>query len=501
MSFSLVNLSDELHLKIIYELLKHDEFLHEKSLEPDPHQDRQDRDDEFQYHRDLMNWSCTSVYFRNLLAPYILKTVKLRNDEKSGASVDAILKSRHGDLVKEMYFLGTIPPGMANPDGDDKDDEPLAEGFYKNPEEAEEENERPIMITLPPVVDTLLSHLHQFPNLESLSIGFTYPYESPFDEYHEAEGIMDNENPEAARAWKALMTTTYATLLRNKAPQLRAVEIRKFVWTFTEPYESPNFHNFLSQVEHFSLSVRGGENGAGWCVNTCDGYLECVARLDDLFFDHLASATTLTLRAPVEGPIGLEGMRHARLALKKEQMPLLKSLHLEHIFICQELVDFVIGHTNTLEQLTLRDCNSSVNGLQDNDGFYWNHFFDALHAADLKGLSHFEISPHNAPLTMEEATDRDFNRSPQERAEPDNVQEIRRVLSADAKRRVFGYAVLDDKYGACDIDEEENHAAFERGEDQVAFDRLMANVNANAAKGRGESNWQVAAQPSSFNDQ
>lgn len=475
MPCSLLELSDELHLNIIRELLQHDDFLHEheKSLDQDPNKESRDRDDEFRYHRDLMNWSCTSHRFRNLLAPCIFKSIKLRNDKKSGASVDSLLKSPHGALVKEMYFLGTIPSDMANPD-DDEDVKALAEGFHTESDKAEEEEEKPITITLPLVVDTLLSDLHQFPNLESLSIGFTYPYEYPFDDYYDAEGMVDNENPQPARAWKALMTTTFETLLRNKPPRLRALEIRKFVWTFTEPYENQSFHKFLSHVECFSLSVRGGNNGAGWCVNTCDGYLECVARFDDLFLDHLASATSLTLKATEEGPIGLEGMRHARLALKKRQMPLLKSLHLERIFICRELVDFVISHTDTLEQLTLHDCNSSVNGLQDNAGFYWNHFFDALYRADLKKLSHLEIRPYNAPL---------YNSFSQEETDPENVQQIRRVLSEDAKRRVFGYAMLDDKYGMCFVDEDENQAAFERGEDQVAFDRLMGNVNANATKG------------------
>ena len=490
---SLVDLSDELHLKIIQELLKHDQLLHEKSLEPDPQMGEQDRDDEFQYHRDLMNWSCTSRYFRSLLAPYIFRKIKLRNDEKSGASVGAVLGGSQGDLVREIYFLGTIPPGMTDPDDNNEIDKPLPEGFYKASDEDEEEDEESITVTLPPVVDGLLSDLSRFPNLESLSIGFIYPYECPFDEYYDAEGIMDNENPEPARAFKGLMTTTYNTLLRNKSPQLRAVEIRKFVWTFTKPYESQAFHDFLSHVESFSLSVRGGDNGAGWLVNTCDGYLECIAIFDELFFDHLKSATVLTLRAPHEGPIGLEGMRHARLALKREQMPALKSLHLEHIFICQELVDFVAGHTDTLEQLTLHDCYSSVNGLQENHAFYWKHFSDALHRADLKRLSHLEIRPYNAPLTFDEEMDRCYNRVPEEREEPDNVQQIPQVLSADKKRRVFAYTMLDDKYGSCFVDEGENEASFERGEDQVAYDRLMAHVNANAAKGKDNPSGQVSA--------
>ncbi len=39
----------------------------------------------------------------------------------------------------------------------------------------------------------------------------------------------------------------------------------------------------------------------------------------------------------------------------------------------------------------------------------------------------------------------------------------------------------------------ESQAAFERGEDQVAFDRLMEKFNANAGR---ESDWLVATQPS-----
>ena len=466
MACSLVDLSDELHLNIIQQLLIHEELIHEKSLEGE-----QDRDDDFQYHRDLMNWSSTSQYFRNLLAPYIFKSVKLRNDEKSGASVHAVLKSPHGALVKEIYFLGAIPPGMSGSDSNE-DDEPLAEGFYAHSDKDEEE--KSIIITFPPVVDILLSDLQQFPNIESLSIGFTFPYDNPFDEYYDAEGIVDNPEPEVARALRALITSTYETLLRNRAPRLRALEIRKFVWTFIEPYESPGFHHFLSHVEHFNLSVRGGENGAGWCVNTCDGYLACVARFDSLFFDHLASVTSLTLKYSYEGPIGLEGMRHGRLALKKEQMPLLKSLRLEHIFICQELLDFVLGHADTLEQLNLHDCKSSVNGLQENESFYWSDLFNPLHTAHIRKLSQLEIWPRNAPL---------YHSYDKECGEPENVQQIRHVLREDATRRVFGYAMLDDKYGMCFEDEEENQAAFERGEDQMAFDKLMRKVDANAAKG------------------
>ena len=477
MHCSLVDLSDELHLKIIQELLEHDQLLHEKSLAKEGEVDYRGRDDEFQYHRNLMSWSCTSLYFRNLLAPYIFTSIKLRNDKRSGASVDALLKGRHGALVKEIYFLGTIPPKTAN----------LAGGFNKKSHKAKKEIGwcgKSVNITLPLIVDDILSDLHQFSNLESLSIGFTYPYDNIFDE-HSDESLEMSSNPKPARDLHALMTKTYDTLLRNKKPHIRAVEIRQFVGFFADLYERQSFHDFLSHVEHFTLSVRGCKSGALCNVNAYENYLEWVARFDELFFDHLASATILTLRAPPDGPLGLDGNGHARLALRKEQMPLLKSLNLKHIFICRELVDFVISHTDSLEQLTLHDCNGRPNSSQySNDGFYWNDFFNALRSANLKHLSCLEIRPYNAPLTFQEASEHPLFPPQTKRVETEHVQQIRHTLNADPRRRAFGYATVGGQYRDCDILDEENVAAFERGEDQVAFDRLMGNINANAAKGK-----------------
>ncbi len=183
---------------------------------------------------------------------------------------------------------------------------------------------------------------------------------------------------------------------------LKAVEIRKLVWTFTEPYESQSFRKFLSHVQHFSLSVRRWYKRAGWYAKMRNGYLDCVSRFDKLFFDHLASAISLTLRATEQAPIRLEVWLQARLALKKEQMPRLKSLHLEYIIICQELGDFVTSHADTLEQLTLRNCCSSVDEELVKDGYFWASFFNELHRADLLRLSRLEIWPHNAPLTRYE---------------------------------------------------------------------------------------------------
>ena len=425
-----------------------------------------------------MSWSCTSSYFRNLLSPYIFRSVKLRNDQKSGESVTALLKGPFGALVKELYFIGTVP----NKDGEDEPSQ-LAEGFDKGSNDSKEEEEGYSDISLPSVVSTILSDLRQFPNLDFLSMGFTYPYAAnPFDEYYALEDIVDeNENPEVGRAWRALMATTYETLFRNKEPLFKGFEIRRLVWTNVEPFESATFHELLGHIERFTLSVRGGDNGAGWHVNTLDGYLACVSKFDELFFNHLHSATTMTLKAPEEGPIGLEGMNHEKLALKDDQMPRLRELHLEYCFIGQELANFLKGHDDTLETLTLRNCASSVNGLQENPKFYWKDFFAVLDGAPRTALTKLEILPLSLPLPSDELYGRE---KVKEEDEPVEVQQTIRVLREDSKKRLFAYATLDDKYGMTFQDDEENLEAFQRGEDQAAYDRVMERVKRNAKMGQ-----------------
>jgi len=307
-------------------------------------------------------------------------------------------------------------------------------------------------------------------------MGFTYPYADwPFDDYYEVELLVKIEDPKGGHAWKALMATTYETLSRNKEPHFKELEIRRLVWTYVEPFKSAEFHELLAHMERFTLSVRGGENGAGWRLNTCLGYAACVAKFDELFFNHLASATVMTLKAPFEGPIGLEGlegMHFARLALKEDQMPRLRELHLEYCFVCGELADFVKSHAGTLEKLTLQACACSI--IQMNSAVYWKDLFTVLGDSNPTKLATLNILPLDPPLTMDDQF------GMERRNESAEVQEVRRVLTEDPRRRLFLYATLMDKYGDFDADEDGNVEAFWKGDDQVAYDKLMEKVKVNA---------------------
>lgn len=458
MPHCLVDLSAELQLKIIEGLLHDDESPIEKIEEQDGHDRRQEN--AVKIYSDLMNWSCTSSYFRDLLTPYIFKSIKLCNQEKSGASLAALSKSRHNEAVKELHFIGSAP------------------GDAKREEDAFSDT----VGIFPKGVDAVLSDLRQFPNLETLSIEFAYQ----FDDYEEWEGALDmcapEETDEEVReaeeeiAWRALMARTYEALTRNQELHLRGLVFRQLGPKRVSSLNSEAFHGFLSHLERFSVSIHGEDNGAGWMINKHEQYCSLMSNLDELFFDHLKSVVDLTVKAPEEGPIGLEGMNHIPLALKKEQMPLLKSLHLEYIFICRELRDFVIAHPKTLEHLSLINCYAGIHGLA-RDGIHWRQLFDPLRAANLERLRQLDILPADLPLSEGEV----YPTLVQDREVSQEVREAHRILEEDPSRRLFGHASLDDKYGMLLQNDEENLLSFQQGKDQTSYDLLMGKIDANRA--------------------
>lgn len=107
---SLISLPEELLEIIVKYLLEHDRATHERQLRETEWDDSKfPTNDNFEYHEDLRNLCMVARRFYWLIVPEIFKSVKLRNDCKSGASVDALVKGGHADLVKELCFVGTVP--------------------------------------------------------------------------------------------------------------------------------------------------------------------------------------------------------------------------------------------------------------------------------------------------------------------------------------------------------------------------------------------------------
>lgn len=170
--------------------------------------DLQVRDREQESMRNLINWSCTSKYFRSLLATRVFHTVILRNEEKSAASIEAIAaRLEYVNHVKELQFIGSAP-GDANCNAGDDDD-----AAFRDTENI-----------LPEKVKDLLINLKRFPNLKSLSVEFDYDFDD-FEEWEEEgvnllgeiEEMEEIREREGGEAWRALMVKVWEAISENKA--------------------------------------------------------------------------------------------------------------------------------------------------------------------------------------------------------------------------------------------------------------------------------------------
>ena len=360
------------------------------------------------------------------------------------------------------------------------------EGNAPGDEHVDEEAYRDTEGILPASVNKILSDLSFFPNLGLVSIEFPFHFadskewDEGLDVTQEEESDEEVKSEEGKIAWRAFMAKTYEALGRNKKCNLKAIEIRQLSPKKVSTFKSPFFHKFLSQLKHFYLSVYGEDNGAGWKINRHCYSTALMGKLGICFLDHLTFVTNFVLKAPAEGPLGIEEASETPLKLRPRHMPCLRILHLEYILIGQELIDFLVGHTKPLESLSMRNCAAIVSYV-DNP-IHWKTLFDALHVANFENLRSLSVAPDRVPQTVGEV----LNKEEEDSEVSDEVKEERQILERDPKRRLFAYVTIDDKYGAMDEDEEENVEAFRRGEDQTSYEKLMSIIEANVE--RSETN-------------
>jgi hypothetical protein len=404
----------------------------------------------------LLNLSRTSKALRTLVAPCLFRSLLLRNGEKSGSSILAIAKSPHAEHVQQLKYRGTIAMPLADMARGSNDPEPAA----------------PDPSDFPESVEDVLSHLARFPRLETLGVEFKWDPENEDDEEAMIGGFYsfdDQENDEACAkaedeyAWRALMARSYSAIARNAGtvPQLKSLELNNVVPKVVTVWKKPGFVELLGQLERFKITLRGGENGAGWHMNTLDGYLVFVESLGTLFFDHLRNVRIFGLAGTHEEPPGLEGMRHVELPLSSDKMPALRVLKFKECFIGPNMRDFICGHAATLESIELEDCASGLDSGSAENPISWAELFDSISKAGCRQLKDFVIPPTEIFL---------------EYSQP-YVKE--RINELAGNTRLFAYKALDGKYGFAMDNEDANFAAYERGEDPAAWDRLLAVIEEN----------------------
>ncbi|KAF2112233.1 hypothetical protein BDV96DRAFT_460731, partial [Lophiotrema nucula] len=151
-------------------------------------------------------------------------------------------------------------------------------------------------------------------------------------------------------AFWSLIEQSYRALSRNSASSIKHLELKNVVAKKCSAWQLADFHTVLQGLSSFTISLRGGDNGAGWQINMVVGYLDFVSELNVYFFRHLSNVKHFSFAATGDGPPGIAGgLNNAALPLLEPHMPQLQSLSLDYIFISEDLSAFITAHSNTLE--------------------------------------------------------------------------------------------------------------------------------------------------------
>ncbi|KAF2498228.1 hypothetical protein BU16DRAFT_287747 [Lophium mytilinum] len=454
----------------------------------------------------LLNLSSTCYRYRSLLAPIVFHTINLKNTARSAESVLAVANNdslKHH--VKHLDFVGTLAQidFIADPCGGNEElyclleDSKDAKWVYMDDLDAEE--------VFPTVVSDILSDLRLFPQLTMLTVRFDsdswWGYaRSNFSMLDDLEHINENtrvELLEQKEPYKALMSRTFVALSRNTNHSITALHLR-LIPVVLAAYSSLGWFEFLKPIEKCTFTIKGQFNARihirgnynccpqgsfcedcgeppstsatyGYPVGDTIGYRYFVSKLSQLFFDHLDSVTDLRIIAPDSGPLWHDTL----CSLAKHQMPKLRSLYLERVYVCHQLGHFLAAHRDFLEDIVFQDCYGN-----DTGGCSWGRLLDHLSDAGPTRLQRLEIRPFEEPVFLK-SRDSSLPR-PGSRIDALDLDVAESLLANDPHLPAFSYAWFDED-GIIEIADYDYAVASIHGDDLKSYYRLLAIVEANRA--------------------
>lgn len=445
---SLLSLSAELQLSVI-EQLNHTS----NSFIPAPS-------------TELLNFSRVCKALRNITLPYLFRDVTLLNDEKSGSSVLAIVNQPYVEHVRSLHYIGVVAMTES--------------GVTDNL------SETPAPEHLPDSVQDVLSNLAKISSLERVIVEFRCAktaeedediYRSSYDIAEELEGTEQVLEAEENDAFRALVKRSYDALACNPAGTIQKLEMRNVVAKDSSAWKSHKFHELLGGLTEYSLSLRGGDNGAGWQVNMVPAYLNFIQSLDSRFFQYLDNVKSFRFEATEDGPPGVDGGRNnARLDLGKDNIQSLEILELEQIFISKELAAFIASHGSSLKSVRLNKCYSAA--VFEEGALAWGDFFSMIaNDATTFALHEFHIGISDLETTQPQ----DLSKEDYGYDQAVGAKELREQYPG---RRMFDYKTLDDKYGMLFDNLDLIFERVEHGRDHAGWEQLRTMLkNASAKRG------------------
>ncbi|KAL7914502.1 hypothetical protein GGI35DRAFT_434520 [Trichoderma velutinum] len=386
---------------------------------------------------DKVSLSTTCKSYRAQLLPEIFKTIRFTNNETSATSARTAVET-YGQYTKAIEFTCQC-------DQDDITTEPSL---------------------LPAACEVLKGYFT--PNLQMVKVKFDFDLDNEANEvYRDFESPEDaniTQEYEQREKWRALMNETWEAIVVNSF--VTELILDNFPPKWTSTFYSDAFRRFLNQLESATFNIFGMEDYTGVRTNTMGEYREFLRNLDALFFRHMRGLKHLHIQA--SDPLGYATghLTFIPLALKPEDLPLLQTLKLENCFICLELISFIQGHAQVLKLLDINECFSAVGSEVS-----WAKFCDEIYKARPR-LTELLAGGNKAPFVLDEIPYWE---------EDDAVQTMLQKLEADSTLKVFWQMHLDPDEGILSVDHQGIVERFNQGDDQRAYDCLIALVNENKA--------------------
>ncbi|PKK47660.1 hypothetical protein CI102_9380 [Trichoderma harzianum] len=381
-----------------------------------------------------INLSSTCKFYRAQLLPEIFKTIRLTIDETSATSARTVVET-YGQYTKTIEFICQC----------ERDDRATAPSL------------------LPAACEVLKGHFT--PNLRTVKVKFDFDLDNEANEVYQDFDFHEDANytreTELRDKWRALMNETWEALVANTLIIELILDWFPPKWTST--YRTDAFRQFLNQLESATINIFGFEDYSGVRTNTMVEYCQFLAKLDTLFFRHMRGLKCLHIQA--SDPLGYaEEATSIPLALKPGDLPLLQSLTLENCFVCPELISFIQSHAQVLKFLDIDECFC-----EHGSEMTWAKFFDEIYEAKPR-LTELLAGGNKAPFLFDEMPNWEAN---------DAVLLMRQKLEADSTLKIFRQMHLDPDEGILTVNHDKTVERFNRGDDQRAYDRLMALVNEN----------------------
>lgn len=344
-----------------------------------------------------------------------------------------------------------------------------------------ESSPHPSQDDLPSPTEEVLSNLARLPNLERVIVEFRCAdnaeeedeiYRDSYDIFEELEDDEQVLDAEKIDAYRSLMKRSYDALARNPACTIRNLELKNVVAKGCSSWRSDEFRSLLKNLRSFTISLRGGDNGAGWQINKVPAYLAFIESLDSKFFEHLHHSEHVHFSATTDGPPGLDsGLNNCALPLHKEHLTSLTSLELQHIFISRSLTAFITDHGRSLRSVHLIKCYAGLDDVHcaEEVAISWGDFFQIIATKDMPALHTFEVG-HSDVESENIPNPGDYGYS--------TAMQAKDLRDSFPERRMFDYKHVDDKYGML-FDSDLTIERFEEAADHAGWEQLRGLLERN----------------------